>query len=253
VVNLAKVATGLAAAVAHWRFGNIDRRLVFKLAWPGALGALVGATVLANVDGKQLRPYLAVLLILVGVRILWRYSGLKPVTPASADAEAETGLPAFNETGVELGAAAGGVTNGLVGAWGPVVTPMLLHKGLPARFAIGCTNTAEVAVAVVASGSLLASLRGEGVDPGVVIAMLIGGVIAAPLAAYVVRFIPPRALGIAVSALLLFTNVRELAGWFHAGTGRWGFYALVALACGLAGMRSRFANRVLAGEPVLDA
>ncbi len=251
VVNLAKVATGLAAAVAHWRFGNIDRRLVIKLAWPGALGALVGATVLANVDGKQLRPYLAVLLLFVGIRILWRFSGLKPVTPASAEAELEKGLPAFNEKGVELGAAAGGVTNGLVGAWGPVVTPMLLHKGLPARFAIGCTNTAEVAVAVVASGSLLASLRGEGVEVPVVIAMLVGGVIAAPLAAYVVRFIPPRALGIAVSALLLFTNARELAGTFDLGVGRWGYYALIAMACVAAGLRSRLAARVVTGEHVL--
>jgi uncharacterized membrane protein YfcA len=160
-------------------------------------------------------------------------------------------MPPFNDKGVEIGAAAGGITNGLVGAWGPVVTPMLLQKGLPARFAIGCTNTAEVAVAVVASGSLLASLRGEGVEVPIVIAMLVGGVIAAPLAAYVVRFIPPRALGIAVSALLLFTNVRELAGWRDAGVGRWAFYALVAAACGLAALRPRIAARVFNAQPVL--
>ncbi len=244
VVNLAKVATGLAAAGAHWRFGNIDRRLVRKLAIPGAAGALVGATVLANVDGKQLRPFLAALLILVGCRILWRFSNALPVTPASADAEADSGMPPFNEKGVEFGAAAGGITNGLVGAWGPVVTPMLLHKGVPARYAIGCTNTAEVAVAVVASGSLLASLRGEGVEVPVVIAMLVGGVIAAPLAAYVVRFIPPRGLGIAVSALLLFTNFRELAGYFEMSATRWFIYAAVLAACGVAQARPRITQRV---------
>ena len=54
-VNLAKVATGLAAGVSHWRFRNIDRRLVLRLALPGAIGAAVGATVLANVDGKTIR------------------------------------------------------------------------------------------------------------------------------------------------------------------------------------------------------
>ena len=65
-------------------------------------------------------------------------------------------------------AAVGGVTNGLIGAWGPVVTPFLLQRGLAPRFAIGSVNTAEVAVAVVASGSLLASVGGGGVDLAVV-------------------------------------------------------------------------------------
>src|SRR5687768_5388761 len=107
VVNLAKVATGLAAAASHWRFQNIDHRLVRKLAGPGALGALVGVTVLSNVDGKQLRPILAALLLLVGIRILVRFSVPMPVTPAAADAEPETGLPPYNERGIALGAAAG--------------------------------------------------------------------------------------------------------------------------------------------------
>jgi uncharacterized membrane protein YfcA len=251
VVNLAKVATGLAAAISHWRFKNIDHRLVRKLAIPGALGALVGVTVLNNVDGKSLRPILAGLLMLVGIRILWRFSAPLPVTPATADGEPDKGLPPYNERGVEIGAAAGGVTNGLIGTWGPVVTPMLLHKGVPARYAIGSVNTAEVAVAVVASGSLLASLGGEGVKVSTVVAMLAGGVLAAPLAAWTIRYIPPRALGIAVSALLLLTNVRELAGYFEIGIGRWGFYALVAGLCALAATQPRLRERVVAAAPIL--
>jgi len=244
VVNLAKVATGLAGAVSHWRFGNIDHQLVRRLAIPGACGALVGVTVLANVDGDSVRPLLAVLLLLVGLRILVRFSVWLPVTPRLAESEADTGLPPYNERGIALGAAAGGVTNGLVGAWGPVVTPMLLHKGLPARFAIGSTNTAEVAVAVVASGSLLASIGGDGVELPIVIAMLTGGVIAAPLAAFTVRHIPPRPLGVAVSALLLLTNTRELSGYFELGAERWAIYAVAVAACVLALFRPRLERRL---------
>ncbi|MBA2609727.1 MAG: sulfite exporter TauE/SafE family protein [Actinobacteria bacterium] len=244
VVNLAKVATGLAAAVSHWRFGNIDHRLVRRLAIPGAGGALVGVTVLANVDGDKIRPVLAALLLLVGLRILVRFSVWLPVTPAAAENEPDTGLPPYNERGITLGAAAGGVTNGLIGAWGPVVTPMLLQKGLPARFAIGSTNTAEVAVAVVASGSLLASIGGDGVEFAVVMAMLIGGVAAAPLAAWTVRRLPPRPLGVAVAALLLLTNVRELAGYFDVGAVRWAIYLLVIAACGVALFRPRLEHRL---------
>lgn len=243
VVNLAKVFTGIAAAISHWRFGNIDHKVVLKLAIPGAIGAAVGVTVLANVDGDQIRPYLATLLIAVGLRILVRFSAPLPVTPASAvDEPKKDGMPEFNQRGIELGAAAGGVTNGLIGAWGPVVTPMLLSKGVPARYTIGCVNTAEVAVAIVASGSLLASLGSEGFEIGVVIAMLLGGMAAAPLAAYVIRFIPPRLLGILVSALLLLTNIRELAGRYHVGLGRWALYAVVFTACGVAAFRPRIRN-----------
>jgi len=221
-VNLAKVATGVAAGASHWRFKNIDRKLVLRLAIPGAAGAALGATVLANVDGKTLRPYLALLLIAVGIRILVRFSRALP-----AAAAAEAGTPTFHDvTGVEIAATAGGVTNGLVGAWGPVVTPFLLHRGVPPRFSIGCVNTAEVAVAIVASGTLLGT---EGVEGGVVAAMLVGGVIASPLAAYVVRFIPARLLGLAVAGLLLLTQSRELANTDKLPFDRWYAYAGTAL------------------------
>jgi uncharacterized membrane protein YfcA len=223
VVNLAKVAAGAAGGVAHWRFGNIDRRVVVRLAVPGVAGAIVGTTVLANVDGDQIRPYLAVLLLLVGLRILLRFSQ----RPQEAADRSESTTGTFDDRGTSLAGAAGGVTNGLIGAWGPVVTPFLLHRGLAPRYAIGSVNTAEVAVAAAASASLLASIGSGGLDFGVVAAMLIGGVIAAPLAAYSIRFLPAKGLGMAVAALLLVSNLRELAGWAGLGVGRWGLYALV--------------------------
>jgi len=243
-VNLAKVATGLAAAVSHWRFGNIDRALVLRLAIPGMVGALIGVTVLANVDGDALRPILAALLLIVGLRILVRYSTPFPVSGVTAvedEAQHQSDpMPEWNPRGTVVVATAGGVTNGLIGAWGPVVTPFLLQRGLPPRFAIGSVNTAEVAVAVVASGTLLASIGGGDLDGGVVIAMLLGGVLAAPLAAYVVRFLPPRPLGLAVATLLMLTNIRELANWADLGVGRWVLYALVPVVVTVAALRPRW-------------
>ncbi len=78
-VNLAKVATGFVSGVSHWRFGNVDRALVLRLAIPGAVGALVGTTVLVNVDGDDLRPVLAVVLLVMGLRILVRFSRPLPM------------------------------------------------------------------------------------------------------------------------------------------------------------------------------
>ena len=235
-VNLAKVATGITAAISHWRFHNIDLRVVRRLAVPGSLGALIGVTVLANVDGDRLKPILAVLLLGMAARILVRFSRPLPAM-AGGDELKEGNGRRYDERGTAAVATAGGVTNGLVGAWGPVVTPFLLQRGLAPRYAIGSVNTAEVAVAIVASGSLLASVGGGGIDVAVVMAMLAGGVLAAPIAAWAIRFLPARGLGVAVGGLLFVVNIRELTSSAGLGALRWIAYGLVALACGYAAVR----------------
>ncbi len=223
-VNIAKVATGIVGGASHWRFGNVDRRLVARLAIPGVAGALVGALILTNVDGDRLRPILAGLLMLIGLRILVRFRH-----PVGA-----TTITAAPPRGVEVAGAAGGVTNGLIGAWGPVVTPFLLHRGIAPRIVVGSVNTAEVAVAFVAAGTL-AGASHTGIDGATVAVMLAGGVLAAPVAAWAVRFVPARGLGLAVAGLLLFTNTRELATWADLGATRWIAYAAVASLVAAAG------------------
>lgn len=237
-VNVAKVATGLAGGISHWRFGNVDRRLALRLALPGMGGALVGVTVLRNVDASTLRPILAVMLIAVALRILVRFSR---TDRAAVVGDAPQDIDA---RGVGAAGFAGGITNGLIGAWGPVVTPVLLHKGLAARFTVGSVNAAEVAVAVVSVGSLATSMRGGGLDVGILVAMLVGGVLAAPIAAALVRRLPKHGMGVAVAGLLLLTNVRELATWSGLGPTRWIAYGAVVAAVVLAWSRPRWTRPV---------
>ena len=252
-VNLAKVVTGLAAGVSHWQFRNLDRRLVLNLALPGCVGAIVGVTVLSSIDGATLRPYLAVLLTLVGVRILIRFAGASPIHAPTATV-AEDGAPlTFDRRGLTFAALLGGITNGLIGAWGPVVTPFLLHRGVPPRFAIGCVNTAEIAVASASAFSLLASIGTRGLDASLVIAMLLGGVIAAPLAAWVIRYVPARPMGIAVAVLLLLTNARELIAWAGLASRAWvpaAYVALIALA--VIALATRASGRASTAPPLRD-
>lgn len=233
-VNLAKVATGLAAGISHWRFRNIDRGLVLKLAVPGCAGALLGATVLSRVNGATIRPYLAMLLTVIGLRILVRFS--RPLPPKAKDLAAVDGSQKrelqYDRRGVKIAGFLGGVTNGMIGAWGPVVTPFLLHRGVRPRFAIGSVNTAEVAVAFTSAFSLIASIGGSGFKLNVLVPMLLGGVVAAPVAAWMIRHVPARLMGVAVAGLLLLTNAREIAGW--AGVAQrqsmWFIYAGIVLA-----------------------
>lgn len=246
-VNLAKVATGIAAAISHWRFRNIDHKLVLKLAIPGALGALVGVTILSNVDGDVIKPALAVLLSVIGLRILWRFS--RPVTVKPEEFEDLEGdpdkMPAFDDRGVEVVATAGGITNGMIGAWGPVVTPFLMGRKLAPRFAVGSVNTAEVAVAAVSVTSLVAAVGKGDLNVGIIVAMLLGGMLAAPVAAWSIRHIPPRPMGVAVGGLLLLTNARELGNSAGLGAERWLAYALVAALVALAALRPRLERSAL--------
>lgn len=73
-VNLAKVVTGAAGATFHWRFRNIDKAVVMRLAGPGAAGAAVGVALLSLVPAAWIRPLLAILLTLVGLRLLYRFA-----------------------------------------------------------------------------------------------------------------------------------------------------------------------------------
>ena len=243
-VNIAKVATGIVGGFSHWRFGNVDRRLAVRMALPGMVGALVGVTVLRSVDASVLRPLLAAMLVVVALRILYRFRG------SNQSGQSQCSPEEVSLRGVGAAGFAGGVTNGLIGAWGPVVTPVLLHKGLAARYTVGSVNAAEVAVAVISVGSLFGAIQGGDVEVGILLAMLIGGVAAAPLAALLVRRLPQQKMGIAVAGLLLLTNVRELAGWFGLGGARWVAYGVVAVVIGLAaasGKRVRMAISRLGG------
>lgn len=248
-VNIAKIVTGVASAIAHWRFQNINRGLVLALAVPGCAGAVLGVTVLSSIDGTTIRPYLALLLTLVGLRILIRF--IRPPTAGSIDEQtaqgAGMGAVERNPRGVWLVALLGGATNGLIGAWGPVVTPYLLNRAVHPRVAIGSVNTAEVAVASASAFSLIGSLGIAGVDVFVLLSMLAGGVVAAPLAAWVIRFVPARPMGVAVGILLLVTNGRPLVGWagFTLGPLSGTVYALmiVLVVVAVHSVRRSYASR----------
>ena len=100
-MNLAKVATGVVAGVSHWRFKNIDKGLVLSLAIPGVVGALVGVTILSNVNSGIIKPLLAVLLSVIGLRILFRFARLN--SAAQSDASESEDQPTTRPNDLERG------------------------------------------------------------------------------------------------------------------------------------------------------
>lgn len=222
-VNIAKTGAGIAGAMAHLRAGNVDRRIFVHLAIPGAIGAAAGAVLLVHIDAAVVRPVVAALLAAVGLRVLWQFS--RPASLADAVALPRNGV----DHPLALAGLTGGCTNGAIGAWGPVVTPFLLHRRVPPRLAVGSANAAEVAVAVIAAATLL---RGgtDGLALRTTAAMLAGGILAAPIAAWLVRRIPTQIAGLALAGLLLGTQARELATSAGLGWTRWVAYGVIVVA-----------------------
>jgi uncharacterized protein len=203
-VHLAEIGTTLVSGVSHWRFGNVDWKVVRRIALPGAIGAFLGATILSNLSTEAAAPIMAIILLLLGLYILLRFT-------FQGIPRHNLGKPLRKRFLGPLGFVAGFVDATGGGGWGPVGTPAILASGrLEPRKVIGSIDTSEFIIAVAASLGFLFSLGSQGINFAWVAAILVGGVIAAPIAAWLVRHIPPRLLGSSVGGLIIFTNTRSL-------------------------------------------
>ncbi len=211
-IHLAEIGTTLASGAAHWRFGNVDWKVVLRIGVPGAIGAFAGATFLSTLSTELAAPVMSLLLLGLGVYVLSRFTfvGLP---------KGRQGLPLRKRFLTPLGLVAGFVDATGGGGWGPVGTPALLASGrIEPRKVIGSIDTSEFLVAIAASLGFLYSLGAQGIDLTWVAALLLGGLVAAPIAAWLVRLLPPRILGSAVGGVIVLTNVRTLlrSDWVDA-------------------------------------
>ena len=206
-VHLAEIGTTAASGAAHWRFRNVDWRTVTIMAVPGAIGGFLGAVVLSSLSAESAEPVMAGVLIVLGLYVLLRFSVL-----GGPPTRREGSRPLPRLFLAPLGAFAGFMDAAGGGGWGPISTPALLSTGrMEPRKVIGSVDTSEFAVAVGASVGFLVGLGSERIDFAFAGALLAGGLIAAPIAAYLVKILPPRLLGAAVGGLIVLTNGRTLS------------------------------------------
>ena len=233
-VHLAELGTTAVSGVSHWRFGNVDWRTVRLMTFPGGVGAFAGAVVLSSLDGETAKPWVAGILLVLGVYVLFRFLG----TAGGPRPGAGRPLPSVLLAPLGLGAGFLDAVGG--GGWGPVGTPTLLASGrLEPRKVVGSVDTGEFLVALGASVGFLVSLSWRQVPVALVALLLAGGLVAAPLAAWLVRRLAPRRLGVIVGAAILLTNFRTLASTFGL-EGAWraaSYLAIVAVVGALAAWR----------------
>ena len=201
-VHTAEVVTTGASGLSHLFHRNIDRRLLLTLGAAGVLGGVLGAYVLSNIDGRAIRPFVSAYLLVMGLFIL-----MKAATPAAIIEGAEIGYAApLGLIGGFLDAIGGG-------GWGPMVTSTLIGSGHAPRKVIGSVNAAEFLITIAVATTFFVELGIAHVEH--IVALIIGGVLAAPFGGYIVRHVQPRALmaavGVLVSALALFQLSKSFA------------------------------------------
>jgi uncharacterized membrane protein YfcA len=200
-VHTAEIFTTGVSGASHGLLGNVDRKLMLRLAVPGVIGGVIGAYVLAQLPGDAIKPFVYAYLLVLAVLILLRAIGRR--IPRNE----------VKRVGV-LGFFAGLLDAIGGGGWGPMATSTLLARGGEARTSIGTVSASEFVVTLAISITFLLTV-GIG-HWQIVLGLLVGGVIAAPLAAMLVRHLPERAVLGAVGSLVLGISVFQIS---HALAG----------------------------------
>jgi hypothetical protein len=200
IVHTAEIATTGAAAASHWWHRNVDVKLLIALALSGIVGGVIGALVLSNVDSAAIRPFVAAYLLVTGLLILLKASRRTPLSDAEVTYAAPLGL-----VGGFLDAVGGG-------GWGPLVTSTLIGSGHAPRRVIGTVSTAEFCVTTAIAAAFFTQLGSEHLD--LVLALVIGGLFAAPLAGFVAKRVRPRPLMLAVGGLVSGLAILQLVKSF---------------------------------------
>lgn len=195
-VHIAEIFTTGLSGLSHLRLGNVDRKLMLKLLIPGVIGGVLGALLVTKFDGAALKSWISGYLLVMGLYVLakaWRHRR-KPAQEPKHVAK----LALF---GGFVDAAGGG-------GWGPVVTTSLVGAGQDPRRTIGSVNFAEFFIAIASAGAFVIFI--DAAPWATVAGLVAGGMFAAPLAAFLCRALPARALLVLVGTLISGLSVYNL-------------------------------------------
>ncbi len=195
-VHVAEIFTTAFSGISHIKFGNVHKDLFKKLVIPGVIGGIVGAYILTSIDGKLIKPYITVYLLLMVLFIL-----RKPFVLIKHNNKKIKHVRKLALTGGFLDAIGGG-------GWGPIVTSSLIGQGNSPRHTIGSVNTAEFFVSFATGITFI--LLGSAGHWILVAGLIIGGLFSAPFAAYLTSKLSTQKLLIAVGFLITAISIYNL-------------------------------------------
>jgi len=200
-VHTAEVFTTGVSGLSHLYFGNIDKKLFFRIVLTGIIGSMIGAYLISEIiDGKVIRPYISLYLLGLGCVIISKAFKKRPTTPVNKN----LGL---------LGLVGGFFDSIGGGGWGPLVTSNLINKGNAPKETIGTVNTAEFFIAFFSTGIFMIFIDIQAWQP--IAGLILGGVFAAPLGAFLVKLFPPKTIMIIVGTLVVLLSLYNIINvWF---------------------------------------
>lgn len=201
-VHVTKIPTGIASGLSHWKFGNIDWPVCRRLILPGLLGGIVGASVIALLPLHVIRPLAALYLGLMGVLMILRAMRWRRQPVAAPAPGKRPGLIGL----------LGGLFDSFGGGWGPIVTSTLVLQGREPRLAVGSANAAEPVVAAMQAAVFSFWLGAAALTTigNAAAAIMVGALLAAPIAAFLVNRLPGRLIAGTVGVVLIGLNLPAL-------------------------------------------
>ncbi|MGB4374124.1 MAG: sulfite exporter TauE/SafE family protein [Defluviitoga tunisiensis] len=194
-VHFSEVFTTGVSGIAHWKFGNVDKEKVKKLLIPGVIGGIIGAYLLSNLPSNIIKPIVSIYLLIVGIKIIYMF-----FTKPKEENEKLKLVPLAFFGGL-LDAIGGG-------GWGPIVTSTLVSNGHTPSTTIGSVNLTEFFVTIAQSITFFFFLTNFNYK--IILGLIIGGVIAAPLAAYMTKKLPSKYLLLGVGIAVCCSSIRDL-------------------------------------------
>lgn len=210
-VHFAEILTTAAAGTSHLKFKNVHKPSVLKLAIPGSIAAFIGAFFLSNINGDFIKPFISIFLLSLGIYIIYQF-----LFKNKPDEPKITGVKKISNFVLVPQAAVAGLLDSIGGGgWGPVNTPMLLSsKKIEPRYVVGTVSASEFFVTVSSSIGFLIFLDWSSINWILVLSLSLGGVVAAPISAWLVKSLPVSVLAIGVGGLIIFTNVSSLSSLY---------------------------------------
>ncbi|MET0466999.1 MAG: TSUP family transporter [Chitinophagaceae bacterium] len=197
-IHTAEMFASGASGYSHYKFGNVNKKLFKALLVPGVIGAVLGAVLLVKFGETHIayiRPIMAAYTLVLGIRIF---------------------ISAFKKSSVKKKfrrygwlAGAGGFFDSFGGGgWGPIVTSTLITKGRTPRYVVGSVSLTEFFVTLASAFTFFTLIGVQHWQ--VIIALIIGGLIAAPIAARLNGKLPRKASFILLGVVVVAWSVRIL-------------------------------------------
>lgn len=196
-VHASEVFTSGVSGYMHLKFGNVNSKLFKTLVIPGIIGAILGAYVISSLENyaDYIKPIVSIYTLFLGAIIIRK---------ALIKRQEKRQLKRLGWL-----ALFGGYLDSIGGGgWGPIVSSTLIASGRHPKYTIGSVNLTEFFVSLASSLTFF-TVIGLGYWQ-VIAGLILGGVVAAPIAARLANKLPVKSMMILVGIVIIVVSLRQI-------------------------------------------